>query len=113
MSRFCLLLAGVATFAAGSIDNAAVEAILQQYADAEHGEWNMSLSVAFYSPTMLPNNPLVAVAAGYTNGGLLLKPADPRKAEADDVYVWGSITKMFTCPAGMVCVFLLLAACAT
>jgi len=97
----CLALAAAGcTASAGSISKAELQAVLQRYADSEHELWNMSLTLAFYSPSILPDTPLVAAASGYTNGGLEIPPkGPPRQAKTDDVYVWGSITKMFTCPA--------------
>ena len=99
----CLVLAAGALErpAASLFDEDVVRSVLTKYAEPLAREWNMSIALAFFSPTLLPNTPLVAVAAGKTNGGLLIKPSTlPRAAEPEDLYVWGSITKMFTAPAG-------------
>lgn len=53
----------------------------------------MSIAVAFYS-----SEANVAVSAGYTDAGLGMG-TPTRKALPDDLYVWGSTTKMFTGPA--------------
>jgi CubicO group peptidase (beta-lactamase class C family) len=99
MLRVALVLL-LASGIQAAIDEKAVKDILDEYAALEHKLWNMSLAVAFYSPTLLPGGPLVASAAGYTNAGLLVKAEGaPRAAQPDDLYVWGSITKIFTGPA--------------
>ena len=91
----------VLTCAVAAVDPAAIKAVLQDFAEQEHQKWNMSLSVAFYSPKLFPDAAPITVAAGFTNEGLLIQPpqATRRKALPDDVYVWGSTTKMFTGPA--------------
>ena len=80
-------------------DAGVVRSVLAKYAEPLAREYNMSIALAFFSPTLLPDSPLIAVAAGQTNGGLTIKPEVPRAAEPEDMYVWGSITKMFTGPA--------------
>mmetsp|Transcript_95 Transcript_95/g.258 ORF Transcript_95/g.258 Transcript_95/m.258 type:complete len:439 (-) Transcript_95:49-1365(-) len=65
----------------------------QMVADEMHKKYDMSLAAAFHAPWGR-----FQVAAGYTDRGLGMGPAQ-RKAEPDDDYVWGSTTKMFTAPA--------------
>lgn len=70
-----------------------VQHALQRVADEMHAKYDMSLAGAFYSPRLS-----LAVAAGYTDSGLGMGTAT-RKGKPDDLYVWGSTTKMFTAPA--------------
>jgi CubicO group peptidase (beta-lactamase class C family) len=76
-----------------------ITAVLEKFAKQGHEKWNMSVAVAFFSPKIVPD-PLAA-AAGFTNQGLLMSPPalELRAAQPDDIYVWGSTTKMFTGPA--------------
>lgn len=83
-----LLLATPATTPATS-----VAAALQRVADRVSAQYGLSVAAAFHSPKMQ-----VAVAAGHTDAGLGMG-MPKRRAQPDDEYVWGSITKMFTAPA--------------
>jgi len=76
-----------------------IRSVLQEYALKEHNEWNCSIALAVFSPSLSTDNPLVAAAAGFTNQGLEFSAHDLRPAQPEDMYVWGSITKMFTGPA--------------
>jgi len=55
--------------------------------------YNMSVAVAYHAPAAA-----FSVAAGYTDAGLGMG-TPTRKAQPDDTWVFGSITKMFTAPA--------------
>ena len=70
-----------------------IRASLQKVADAQSAKYNMSIALAFKSSTLS-----VAVAAGTTDAGLGAG-AGARPAAPEDIYVWGSTTKMFTGPA--------------
>jgi CubicO group peptidase (beta-lactamase class C family) len=97
---FAGLALAAASQALSAIDESTVQTVLSKYTEWESKKWNMSIAAAFYSPSILPGSPLISDAAGLTNGGLLIKPSGPpRSAKTDDLYVWGSITKMFTGPA--------------
>jgi hypothetical protein len=73
---------------AGSATPATVEAALKRVADRMQKKYDMALAAGFVSKTVD-----VAVASGFTDAGLAMgKPS--RKAAADDLYVWGSTTKM-------------------
>ena len=94
------VLLGLAA-SATAIDTDTIRAVLQKYADIGHSEYNMSSAIGFFSPSLLTAaTPAVTVAGGFTNEGLGLVPKGAlRPAKPDDLYVWGSITKMFTGPA--------------
>ena len=67
-----------------------VRAALQHVADTLSESYNMSVSMALHSPDMR-----FAVASGFTDAGLGM--GSPRRAALpDDLYVWGSTTKMYT-----------------
>eukprot|EP00041_Stephanoeca_diplocostata_P029915 m.892545 g.892545 ORF g.892545 m.892545 type:complete len:407 (+) comp23656_c1_seq14:41-1261(+) len=86
--------------------------ILQRIVNDLQGQYNMSVAAALYrgdtrrsghessiyKNKAMPPNTSIAVAAGYTDAGLDMGHAS-REALPDDVYVWGSITKMYTGPA--------------
>jgi len=76
---------------------AGLQAVLQQNVDAQHAKWNCSIAVALRSPSH--STEVLGATAGYSNSGLSLHAADPRPAQVDDPYVWGSTTKMYTGPA--------------
>jgi len=67
-----------------------INSALQRVANQMQAKYNMSIAAAFFSPTLK-----TSVAAGYTDSGLGIG-TPTRKALPDDVYVWGSTTKMFT-----------------
>lgn len=91
---WCALLAAAIVRADGDTrTDDAVRSAMQRVADKMHMKYNMSIAAA-----MLSGEVNVSVAAGYTDAGLGFGvPA--RKALPDDVYVWGSTTKMFTGPS--------------
>lgn len=66
---------------------------LQRVADRIHTQYNCSVATAFHS-----EHASVAAAAGFTDAGLGLG-IPSRRARADDMYVWGSTTKIWTGPA--------------
>ena len=72
---------------------AAVQAALERVATRMSLKYNMSIAAAYYSPTLN-----ASAAAGYTDAGLGMG-TPTRRALADDLYVWGSTTKMFTASA--------------
>ncbi|CAJ1398374.1 unnamed protein product [Effrenium voratum] len=70
-----------------------LKAALERVADQMRDKYDMSLAAAFYSKSLN-----FSVASGYTDAGLGLGNKT-RPAQADDLYVWGSTTKMLTAPA--------------
>lgn len=84
----CLLLCSVGAELKDDIKSA-----LQRVADQMQAKYNMSIAASFFSPMLK-----TSVAAGYTDSGLGLGTPS-RKALPDDMYVWGSTTKMFTAAA--------------
>eukprot|EP00037_Helgoeca_nana_P000560 m.22240 g.22240 ORF g.22240 m.22240 type:complete len:452 (-) comp10683_c0_seq2:2082-3437(-) len=87
----------------GEVPVEAVRASLQEVATELASKYNMSIALSFYSEashlgfsSTVPGD--VAVAAGFTDSGLGMG-TPTRAAVPDDLYVWGSITKMFTGPA--------------
>ena len=92
---FSSLLAGTTAQA----PEARIAAALQQVADHVAAKFNCSIAISYFLPgaSGLPGAN-VSVAAGFTDAGLRLgKPT--RAALPEDVYVYGSITKMFTAAA--------------
>mmetsp|Transcript_117297 Transcript_117297/g.373673 ORF Transcript_117297/g.373673 Transcript_117297/m.373673 type:complete len:437 (+) Transcript_117297:65-1375(+) len=79
--------------AAGAVAHHAVRAALARTAERMSAKYNMSISLAYHSPELS-----LAVAAGQTDAGLDMG-VPSRTAKPDDLYVWGSTTKMFTAPA--------------
>lgn len=82
-----------ACFCAGVRANGDLQAVLQQVVTQMHTKYNMSIAAAVQTI-----NTSFSAAAGYTDSGLGLGTPS-RKALPDDLYVWGSTTKMFTAPA--------------
>jgi CubicO group peptidase (beta-lactamase class C family) len=76
----------------GAVEDS-LSAALQRVANKMQSKYNMSIAAAFYSPKTS-----TAVAAGYTDAGLGIG-TPTRRALPDDLYVWGSTTKMFTASA--------------
>lgn len=72
-----------------------LKASLKRVTDRLFEKYNMSIAIAFHSPVVQ-----VAVASGFTDAGLGMG-SPKRQALPDDVYVWGSTTKMFTGAAVM------------
>jgi CubicO group peptidase (beta-lactamase class C family) len=70
-----------------------LQKILQNVADQMRDKYDMGLAASLYSPDLD-----LAVASGYTDAGLGIGKKN-RMALPDDLYVWGSTTKMFTAPA--------------
>ena len=71
--------------------------LLQRVTDAMSKKYKMSIAASFYSAAQTP--PMsVAVASGFTDSGLGMGAAT-RVAQPEDLYVWGSTTKMFTASA--------------
>ena len=92
---FSSLLAGTTAQA----PEARIAAALQQVADHVAAKFNCSIAISYFLPgaSGLPIAN-VSVAAGFTDAGLRL--GNPtRAALPEDVYVYGSITKLFTAAA--------------
>mmetsp|Transcript_1694 Transcript_1694/g.3252 ORF Transcript_1694/g.3252 Transcript_1694/m.3252 type:complete len:469 (+) Transcript_1694:76-1482(+) len=66
---------------------------LKQTAKHIHAKYDCAVALAFFSPAKN-----IVVADGYTDRGLGLGRAT-RKTQPDDLFVWGSTTKMYTAPA--------------
>ena len=71
-----------------------IKSTLQKVLSAQVQKYDMGAAMAFYSPQL----GLITAADGFTDGGLGMG-SKTRKTQADDVFVWGSTTKMFTGPA--------------
>mmetsp|Transcript_26182 Transcript_26182/g.78678 ORF Transcript_26182/g.78678 Transcript_26182/m.78678 type:complete len:472 (+) Transcript_26182:176-1591(+) len=91
------------TAAKQGLPTSQIEDVLQTVASDLSRKWNMSIAMAFYSESAAlgfsaaqPGE--AAAAAGYTDSGMGMG-MPTRKAQPDDMYVWGSITKMYTGPA--------------
>ena len=92
---FSSLLAGTTAQA----PEARIAAALQQVADHVAAKFNCSIAMSYFLPgaSGIPSAN-VSVAAGFTDAGLRL--GNPtRAALPEDVYVYGSITKLFTAAA--------------
>ncbi|CAK9118787.1 unnamed protein product [Durusdinium trenchii] len=70
-----------------------LKAAMERVADQMRDKYDMGLAAAFYSPKLN-----FTVASGYTDAGLGMGNKT-RLAQVDDLYVWGSTTKMITAPA--------------
>lgn len=68
-------------------------AVMQRVANTMQSKYDMSIAAAYFSPKLN-----ISVAAGNTDAGLGLGTPS-RRARPDDLYVWGSTTKMFTAAA--------------
>jgi len=77
----------------GAADDRSATQVLQRVADRMSAKYHMSVAAAFYSATAS-----TVVAAGFTDAGLDLG-SPTRRGQPDDLYVWGSTTKMFTAGA--------------
>ena len=92
-SLLVALLLAVASSSARAATPGAVRDALQRVVDRISNVYNMSISLAYHDTDLQ-----LAVAAGYTDASLGLGVVT-RKAVPDDMYIWGSTTKMFTAPA--------------
>lgn len=72
---------------------AELKSALERVADIMRDKYDMSVAASFHS-----NEMEFSVAAGFTDAGLGLGTRS-RLAQPDDLYVWGSTTKMFTAAA--------------
>ena len=75
-------------FSPATTPTATVEDALKRVADRMQTKYNMALAAAYVSKDVE-----VAVASGFTDEGLAMGSAS-RKALPNDLYVWGSTTKM-------------------
>ena len=66
---------------------------MQTVADQMAAKYDMGISMAYHA-----DSTKYAVASGYSDEGLGIG-AKTRKSQPDDLYVWGSTTKMYTGPA--------------
>lgn len=87
---YALPLLATRTLCLGGTLHDGLRAALQRVAGEMHRKYNMSIAAGFHSPLAS-----FSVAAGYTDAGLGMGQPT-RRALAEDVYVWGSTTKMFT-----------------
>jgi len=74
----------------------AVRQALQSVANVIATKYNASVALAYHAPDV--SSSTIVAAAGYTDAGLTLGTPS-RPAQPDDIYVWGSTTKMFTATA--------------
>eukprot|EP00930_Biecheleria_cincta_P056433 TRINITY_DN42564_c0_g1_i1.p1 TRINITY_DN42564_c0_g1~~TRINITY_DN42564_c0_g1_i1.p1 ORF type:complete len:444 (-),score=52.62 TRINITY_DN42564_c0_g1_i1:39-1265(-) len=72
---------------------ATLKSALKRVADVMRDKYDMSVAAAFHTKELN-----FRVAAGFTDAGIGLGTRS-RLAQPDDLYVWGSTTKMFTAPA--------------
>ena len=94
IAAVCLSLASANPSTATAASN--IPAILQTVADAIHTKFNISVAIAFLDS----RGTAASAASGYTDAGLNMGYPS-RRAKPDDIYVWGSTTKMFTAAAVM------------
>ena len=102
--RACIAAAMLITVVGGMARQPAdFQDIIDSVAVEISSEYNCSVNIALYSEAALmgarPGAATALVAtAGFVDAGLNMgKPT--RHSQPEDVYVWGSITKMFTGPA--------------
>ena len=93
MPRKLMLSICVLFSTAASTDSTPVGTALQAVADDVAKRFKCSIALSFHTA-----NGTTSRAAGYTDAGLDMG-TPTRAAQPDDVYVWGSTTKMFTATA--------------